>query len=165
MMQVLSPPRGMRNRRGVTMIEIMVALFIFAFLLVIMGGSFLIMKKAYGQGAETLSLQQNGTQVLEQIERDVRGSRWVTRVSATELRCFDEDSTETVHYTLQAINGKNYVMRNGTQMTKEACMGLTYTLNTGDGVVRVQMEVADTQDNRVSLDARANLRNRNASAF
>jgi len=154
-----------RGRRGFTLIEILIAIAIFAFLLVLMGVGYLASAKAWEQGRVKLTMQQEATFGLEQVARDIRASRSVSRISATELRCFDEDSTETARYTFASIGGKNYVLRSGTKLVDKECTFLNFNYNAGDGVVEFQIELKDPGSNKVRVDSKANLRNRNTSAI
>jgi Tfp pilus assembly protein PilW len=156
----------MRRRRpsaGLTLIELMIAVFLTALVAVIAGVIYLANQRSWDQGKDKLIMQQEATRCVETVARDVRAARWIDFVDATEIRVYDRTGTEFRHYELGATAGGNRVLQNGSPLVDLLCTELTFTTNADTTVLGIALELEDGAENRVKVESRAAVRNRNFS--
>jgi len=151
------------NQRGLTLIELMLAIFITAFLLVAMGVIYTQTAEAWREGKEKLDIQQEATFALEQIARDVRASRSVVVASPDDIRCYDSAGTETARYTLDTSGAVNYIHRDSNPLVSVQCTLLGFALSADEGTVDISLELQDAQGNKTLVSSKTTLRNRNLS--
>ena len=62
------------NKSGFTLMEVMVAVFLFAFLMIMVGSSFTLAQRSYNKGATENELAQNIRVSLDRLTREIRQS-------------------------------------------------------------------------------------------
>ena len=81
------------------------------------------------------------------------------------LTCYDENSNVIAVYELGTVSGTQYVLRNDKPVMEEEAVSLNFEYDAYDGVVTMELEFKDDQENKVRVDSKANLRNRNISSL
>lgn len=142
---------------GFTLIELTLAMTLTALVALIVGVIYLTNQRSWKQGQEKLILQQEVTRCVEQIERDVRGARWVGYSGPQDIRTYDATGTETHHYYLSG----DKVYQNGSPLTDLKCTQLTFGINPDTTIVSMAVELEDAVGNKVEVETKAMLRNRN----
>ena len=89
------PRRRPGNHRGMSMIEMMIALFISTVFMLAAGTAYLVNQKAYRANTEKLRLQQRAAEVLEIMEREIRKGASVTipNGNSDRIQVFKPDGT------------------------------------------------------------------------
>ncbi|MFA6106965.1 MAG: prepilin-type N-terminal cleavage/methylation domain-containing protein [Patescibacteria group bacterium] len=70
----IKPNNQFRGDRGFTIMEILVAVFLFSFLMIMTGESYLLAQRSFKKGAEEGELAQNARVALDRISREIRQS-------------------------------------------------------------------------------------------
>jgi type II secretory pathway pseudopilin PulG len=155
--------RRLHSRRGLGMIELLIAVLLAGFLTLAVGVIYLASIEAWRNGQIKLTLQQEVTRVQEQVSRDVRGSRRIDSPSAGELYCYDADDAQIVYYEYDSVTDE--LSRNGIPIMDYDCIGVTFDTTAERNAVRLLLEFQDPNDTVVRIASTAMMRNLDLGSY
>jgi Tfp pilus assembly protein PilW len=145
---------------GLTMIELVLALFLVSFVTLAAGYIFLANQRSFKTGREKLLTQQNAAWCVEEVSRDLRRAWRVDPVNAQKIILYDVNGYPLATWELGSEGGQNRVLRDGVAMAPEQCTTLQFSVLAPDtSAIGVALELADPSDNRVRMDNIVALRN------
>jgi Tfp pilus assembly protein PilV len=147
-----------RPAGGFTLIEFVVATLLSLIVVLAMGRIITTNLKSWEQGRDKAVLQQNVTEALEWMARQVRASRRIQVVSATELRCYDESLVLMHTYRWQGAGTK--LQQDGVNLSPRTCLQFSVTPDVDTTSVRLALQFEDKSGTRVAGTTRATVRNR-----
>lgn len=103
----------MINKRGFTLIELVVAAFIFSVLVVIAGGSFVSVLNLQRRALNIKKVEENGRFVLELMTRELRVAN---PINTSDVNC-PTSPTNTINFQ-HPVNGAIGYSLNGTQIQR-----------------------------------------------
>ncbi len=153
-------PVGSGARRGLTMIELMVACLIAVIVVLALGRIVLANKRGFDWNMDKTVLQQNVTEALESMARSVRASRSIVVTSPAAFSTYDETGALTHTFVRTVQDGRGTLLRDGAPLTARVCPTFTVTPDDDTTSVLMQLELADNSGNNVALVTRAAVRSR-----
>jgi len=148
-----------RDRRGFTLVEMMIACFLSLVVVLAMGKIMQQNVKSWQQGRDKAVLQQNVTEALEWMTRWVRAARTITVVSSSEFRCYDETGTLT-HTFRRIAAGGGRLQQDGADLVDRKCPSFTVAPDADTTRLTIVLELEDGAANRVAATTTAAIRNR-----
>lgn len=150
---------GVGNERGMTVLELLVASFISLVFVCAAGTSYLVNQKAYRQNDNKRILQQTTSQVMEIMERAIRGAAKAVIVGGNQVTLYDASGAQTAQFRLAASSGVNKLFQQSTVLAPQRLTALSFTPNSDTTVVQVYLELQDDAFNKVAVISSAALRN------
>lgn len=147
------------GQRGNTLVEMLMALVLVAFVALTAMFVYLVNQRAFQTGKEKLVLQQNASWCLESLNRDIREAWRVDVVGSDRLVLYDVSGSITNTWEAGEVDGVVRLKRNSLAMAPEECTVLLFDANADTSAVGVEMEFMDAAENRVRLAGRTALRN------
>ncbi len=147
------------GQRGNTLVEMLMALVLVAFVALTAMFVYLVNQRAFQTGKEKLVLQQNASWCLESLNRDIREAWRVDVVGSDRLVLYDVSGSITNTWEAGTVDGVVRLKRNSLAMAPEECTLLLFDANADTSAVGVEMEFMDAAENRVRLAGRTALRN------
>lgn len=150
----------MDNRRGFTMVEMVIGLLLALIVLLALGDVMRLNQRAYGWGRDKIVLQQNASDTLDRLGRLVRMARSLRVVSPVEFQTFDESQTlaHTVRRVPVGVGGR--IQQDGIDMVPPSCTRFDVTPNRDTTMLTIALELEDLSGNRVLFQTRTAVRNR-----
>lgn len=155
------PETGQRRHpeQGITLLELVVAMGIFA---VIIGIVFSFQQSginAWKQGDVQTDLQQNVRVALDRIVRELRQAQQITQNGAQEIRFLNLDD-QTIRYFLDGGEMKRTVMETGiTTVVAGSLSGLSFTYDTDLRLVKIEVTSETREAQSYTLEVKVYLRN------
>lgn len=148
-----------RRERGTTMVEMLMALVLVAFVALTAMFVYLVNQRAFRVGKDKLVLQQNASWCLESLNRDIREAWRVDLVGGSRMVLYDVSGSITGTWEVGTVDGVVRLKRNALAMAPEECTVLLFDANADTSAVGVELEFIDGAENRVRLSGRTALRN------
>jgi hypothetical protein len=159
----VSAVRGARPKRasasGATIVELMLAIFLALIVVYALGRIILANQRSWEWARDKIVLQQNVTEALEWMARNVRAARSVDVVSPNELHTFDEDGNITHSFLREAVAGSFRLRQDGSDLVDRVCTQFLVTPDDDSTSVTLVVELQDKAGNKVKGMTRAALRN------
>lgn len=149
-----------RAQRGITLIELMVALTASAIVLLALGNVVLVNQKAVGWSQDRAELQGHTTVVMSRIARSVRGANQVVVSNANTFRLYDLNGTLTHTYALVSAADGPRLQLNGADMADQNCTRFTVTPNADTTSVTLDLELTSTDGVTLGELSTVSIRNR-----
>ncbi len=152
--------RGSRAQAGYTVIELTVALSLAFIVVLALGRLMLVNQTSWRQGQARAVLQQNVTETLEHIARQVRRAHSV-EISQSALRVLDEDGDVIHSYRRDGYGEAARLEEDGDALTPQICTQFDCDVDDSESTATVSLELANADGSRVAGLIRATVRNRN----
>lgn len=149
-----------RRERGVTLIELMVAIMASGIVLFALGNIVIVNQKAMKRSQERASLQQHTTVVMSQIARAIRGANRIEVTGANAFRLRDLNGALTATFQLTTGAGGPRLQQNGTDMADLDCTRFTVAANSDTTSVTLDLEFTTADSVTLSKLDTVSLRNR-----
>ena len=148
-----------RGQRGFTLTELMIASFMSVFVLLALGRLILMNQRSWEWGRDKAVLQQNTTEALEWMARQVRAAHSIAVVDSTEFRTYDSSGTLLNTYR-RVVSGGGRLQQNGSDLVDRRCTGFIVTTDDDTSSVILQLALEDDSGSQVAATTRAAIRNR-----
>jgi len=157
------------SNRGLTILELVVAVFIFAVAITAVQASFLIGDASYNSSETKMTAMRCARSAMDNLVRELRGSRnfSVTQSTGSVTVAYDKDGEGSLTMTWQDSGAHaNQVLKNGTKIIGNNITALSYidhTIET-DPQNAVTIDLTATasmprgEDIEVTLEEKINLR-------
>lgn len=148
------------TRRGFTMIELMVAIFLSLIVIFAIGKILTSSQRAWAWGRDKVTLQANSAEALEWMARSVRAAQRLRVVSASEFRTYDETGALVHTYRRVLVGGVGRLQQDGTNLVSRTCNAFTVTPDPDTTSLTLTLELQDASGNKLREVTRAAVRNR-----
>jgi type II secretory pathway pseudopilin PulG len=152
--------RIMRNRRGYTMLEMILALVIGMVVVLALGRIFLTSQRSWEQGRDKVELQANTTEALEWMARAVRAAAFLEVVDQSHFRTYDAAGNQLHEYERVVVDGTGRLHEDGNNLVGRRCTLFQVVADAETTGVTVTLELEDRAGDRVNALTRATIRNR-----
>ena len=149
-----------RRERGVTLIELMVAIMASGIVLFALGNIIIVNQKTMKRSQDRASLQQHTTVIMSQMARAIRGSNRIEVTGANEFRLRDLNGALTSTFQLVTDTGGPRLQMDGTNMADLDCTRFTVTANSDTTSVTLDLELTTTDSVTLNELNTVSLRNR-----
>ncbi len=149
-----------RRERGVTLIELMVAIMASGIVLFALGNIVIVNQKAMARSQTRASLQQHTTVVTATMARAIRGANRIEITGANGFRLRDLSGSVTYTYQLQSGNDGPRLQQNGVDMAELDCTRFGITANEDTTSVTVDLELTSSEGVKLSELNTVSIRNR-----
>jgi prepilin-type N-terminal cleavage/methylation domain-containing protein len=148
------------NRKGFTMIELMVALFLSLIVIFAIGKILTSSQKAWSWGRDKAVLQANSTEALEWMARSIRAARRLQVVSTSEFRTYDENGALVHTFQRATVGGVGRLQQDGSNLVARTCTAFNVTPDPDTTSLSLTLELQDDSGNKIREVTRAAIRNR-----
>ncbi len=134
--------RHKRDQRGVTIMELMMALT--ASFIVVMGLGKLVMlnQQAFQSSRGKSDIQINSSLILDQMSRSVRESQRIVVTSSTEFATYDSDGNVMDSFQWTGAGGQR-IQRDGVDMTTNDCSFFRVSADADTISLTLEFELVD----------------------
>ena len=134
-----------RGQRGVTLIELMVAIVASSIVLFALGNIVLANQKAMKRSENRASMQGHTTVIMAQMARAIRGANSIEIIGANAFRLRDLSGSVTHTYQLVTNNDGPRLQQDGVAMAEMNCTRFTVTTNTDTTNVTLDLELTSPE--------------------
>ncbi|MCE7936478.1 prepilin-type N-terminal cleavage/methylation domain-containing protein [Candidatus Saccharibacteria bacterium CPR2] len=136
-----------KQQSGFTIIELLLAMAVFSFVLMITVAGFIQVNRSYTKGITVRRAQDSARTIVEQLSREIRISKKVAYDSASRKLCIDGG----ILYEWSLVNpGVTITGTPGTRLVRSE--GLSSDCNTGPATNQTELMVPNTYLNSFNVD-------------
>lgn len=150
----------MRNRRGFTLLEMMIAMFIGLIVALALGRIFLTSQRSWEAGRDKVEMQANTAETLEWMARQVRAAAALEVFDGEHFRTIDRSGNELHDYQRVLVDGVGRLREDGNDLVDRPCTIFQVVADAETTGVTLTLELEDRAGDRVSALTRATIRNR-----
>jgi prepilin-type N-terminal cleavage/methylation domain-containing protein len=151
---------SLSDRRGYTLIELMIAVVLGLVVVLALGRLILTNQRSWEQGRDKTVLQQNVTESLEWMARSIRAAHTLTVVGTNEFRTYNEADSLVHTYQLGSVSGEPRLLQDGVPLTDRPCTRFSCEANPDTTSLTITLELEDHGGNLVAAMTRSTIRNR-----
>lgn len=156
--------RSVHHPAGIGLIELFVGLFLALFVALAAGFIYIAGDRAFRQGREKMQMQQNVAFCVEAISRDLRRAHEVQLTGNGGLSCIDVQGTVYSTWDVGLTPEGTRLRHNTEPAAPEDCTVLEFEIvNADTSTIGLALELADAAENRVRMETRVSLRNKEAA--
>ena len=148
------------DRKGFTIIEMLVAIFLSLILIFAIGRILTSSQRAWSWGRDKAVLQANSTEALEWMARSVRAARRLQVISGAEFRTYDENGALVHTYKRSIVGGVGRLQQDGSNLVSRACTAFSVVPDPDTTSLSLTLELQDDSGNKIREVTRAAIRNR-----
>ena len=149
-----------RRQRGITLIELMVAITASTIVVFALGNIVIVNQRALARSHDRSAMQGHTTIIMSQMARAIRGSNVVEITGANAFRLRDLTGTVTHTYQLFAATDGPRLQQNGVDMAEIDCTRFTVTANPDTTSVTLDLELTSPEGVVLSELNTVSIRNR-----
>jgi len=135
-----------RRERGVTLIELMVAIMASGIVMFALGNIVIVNQKAMKRSQDRASQQQHTTVVMSQMARAIRGANRIEVTGASAFRLRDLNGALTSTFQMVTGLGGPRLQMDGTDMSELNCTRFTVTTNIDTTSVTLDLEFTTAEN-------------------
>ena len=143
------------DQRGITITELMVAMFASFIVLMGLGKLVTINRQTFESGKGKSDIQINSALVIDRMSRSVRQASRITVTNGSTFSTHDEDGAVVHTYSLQ----DGAIQENGTDIAPEACTLFTVGTDADTLSLTIRLDLADSDGSAMSSVTRVCRRN------